>query len=266
MKLKFIISVVIICFFVHTKIGAQCQVIRTMTADSSSMSFYDYNKQNKLTSIKGFYIYEGNKSEFETSFSYNEQNKVILSSHILDGKIFRTRQFSYKNNRLDGIVDTYHKDTSVFKGTFFYNEKGQLSKVYRKSNKGDTLVNTFEWANEGWFKRLEVRTNYAPIGNGFAIENAWDQNNTIKDPDRMFFEGQELDFSLPFLMPHSPLSVKGNITTQTYFEFKNGVFEKDDVTELFDFKANDSGYLKENKYKEGNKIQTFINQYKGCKN
>ena len=258
--------IIAISFFISLQMQAQCRLIQAMATDSSVINEYIYDKQGNLTLTKIMSIFEGKKFQGETSYTYNDQNKVVLAHHTRGGTLFGTRHFLYNNNRIVQLVDVYLVDSTVFIGEFYYNDKGQLSKVSRKSNKGDTIQSTYEWADEGWFKRLEVRSNYSPIGS-FALENVWDNNNTLKDPERMFFEGQLIEFNSVVLIPHTPLSVKGNVKSQkSYLLNKSGQFELTETSELYDFKPNSSGYVAENKYKTNDKTYTFVSQYEGCKN
>ncbi len=248
------------------QLSAQCRLVRSMSTDSTTFAEYFYDKQARLSSMKQKSVYDGHVYQSATAFAYNDKGKVVEAHHVLNDTLFGTRHFTYDNNRLVQLVDVYLADSTVLIGSFSYNEKGQLRQLYRKSNKGDTILTTYKWADEGWLKRYEERSSYKHM-RSLAIESEWDANNTIKDPERLFFEGQPIEFQHLYLVAHTPASVKGNITSQKYYTLnKNGQFELMSTGKLFDFKANASGYLIENKYEADNHIQTFIIYYEGCKN
>ena len=257
---------VLISLLTAIQLSAQCRLVRIITNDSTYTGEYFYDNQARLSSMKQRKVYDGKVYQSATAFAYNDQGKVVEAHHLLNDTLFGTRHFIYNNDRLVQVVDVYLADSTVLIGTFSYNDKGQLSQLYRKSNKGDTILTTYKWADEGWLKRYEERSSYKHI-ESLAIETEWDTNNMIKDPERLFFEGQAIEFQQLYLIAHTPASVKGNIKSQKYYTLnKSGQFELTSTGKLFDFKANASGYLIENKYEADNHVQTFIGYYEGCKN
>lgn len=265
MKKKITLTTLIL-LFIAIQIRAQCRLVRSISTDSTFVAEYFYDKQERLSSMKQRNVYEGKVYQSATAFTYNDKGKVVEGHHVLNDTLFGTRHFTYNNDRLVQLVDVYLVDSTVLIGTFSYNDKGQLSQLYRKSNKGDTVLTTYKWADEGWLKRYEDRSSYKNIEN-MAIETEWDANSTIKDPERLFFEGQEIEFQQLYLIAHTPSSVKGNVKSQKYYTLnKSGQFELTSTGKFFDFKANASGYLSENKYEADNHVHTFMSHYEGCKN
>jgi hypothetical protein len=265
MKKKTTLLLFIACV-TAVQLWAQCRIVRITNTDSTYVVEYFYDKQERFSSMKQRNIYAGKVYQSVTAFAYNDKGKVVDAHHVLNDTLFGTRHFTYENDRLVQLIDVYLADSMVLIGSFSYNNKGQLNQLYRKSNKGDTILTTYKWADEGWLKRYEDRSSYKYVEN-MAVEFEWDANNTIKDPDRLFFEGQTIEFQQLYLIAHTPASVKGNIKSQKYYTLnKSGQFELSSTGKLFDFKANTSNYLVGNKYEADNHVQTFMSYYEGCKN
>ena len=125
----------------------------------------------------------------------------------------------------------------------------------------------YGYAPEGYLKR-HTRLSNDKYG-GEVLEMAWDLASIPIDPERTFFADSPLDLLSDWTIPTVPLSVKGNLKGRTTYKIeKDGKLTKQYSEELFDNKANASGYLVENKYKTSpdNKVVTFRAFFEGCKN
>lgn len=241
---------------------AQCRIVRIETSDST-VTHYTYNQQGKVSAEK---FISPERTE-ESRFQY-DNNKLIGFQYWVNDTLVRTFQFVFTQNLLSHTFTTKGKANMPleFSTQYYYNQKGQAIRCVRKIMDGDSIVNTYEYAPEGWVKRwTSISTD---PNNSFRLDRYWDDNQKIvDDPMRLFFEGFPTTPGR-YPLPIEPLSVKGNWKKSIWYKMdKDGNFIKDMEEEIFDVKANKRGLWTGNKYRnsDDNKVVTHEAFYEGCK-
>ena len=266
MKKKTIITLLIMCFSTIYVI-AQCRVVRGESTDSLKFFYYGYDQTGKLASYISKFTENGAFYKYERQFAYGSSGKCVQIQSFFNDTLSTIESFIYKNELIVEKVYLNLKDTMTTIGTLFYNDKRQATHYVAKKSNGDTVYMRFDYAPEGYLKR-HTRLSDDKYG-GEVLEMAWDLASIPIDPERTFFADSPLDLLSDWTIPTVPLSVKGNLKGRTTYKIeKDGKLTKQYSEELFDNKANASGYLVENKYKTSpdNKVVTFRAFFEGCKN
>jgi hypothetical protein len=271
MESKKIVSITIVLLLTSLCATGQCRLTRYESSDSSITGLFYYDSLGRLGRFKEIYRQKTDQDYKDVKFTYQDSNQLASFQVFRKDTLTESNFFLYEKKRIIQQFRINSKNDTIAVRNFEYNDQNQLTNYRVKNPNGDTTHTLYEYAPEGWLKRL-TRLSNDNFGS-MITEYFWNlEEKIVDDPARIFFGDYPINPFYNLAIPVASLSVKGNFKGSVRYEMpKNGQNIKTQEDEIFDVKANKLGLWTENKYKlvefpsQDTSIMTFYAFYEGCK-